>query len=486
MDLPVALYTAKQLRELDRLAIQSSDSDGYALMCLAGKRCWALIQRTFPGATLDIVCGAGNNAGDGYVLARLAMGQGVGVNVYAISDPDSLSGEASQAYEDFISTGGMIYETLPKQLSADVVVDALLGIGGNREVTGGYLQAVNTINASASPVVAVDIPSGLCADTGAVLGSAVKAQVTMTFIGLKRGQFTAAGPQQCGRIEFDSLGVVQSVYEAVPLSAQRITQSLISRCLAPRNLAAHKGDFGRVLIVGGNQGMPGAVRLAGEAALRSGAGIVQIATHPSHGVPDRRPELMVAGINSAAELMPLLEQASVVAVGPGLGTNGWAQELWQACLSFAGPTVVDADGLNLLAAAPARRSNWILTPHPGELGRLLDLTSAQVQADRFSASEQLQARFGGVAVTKGPGTLVNDGKNLSVCTLGNPGMATAGMGDVLTGVVAAMLGQGLSLPDASRVGVTVHSAAGDLAAGSEPRGMLAMDVVDQLRRVVNL
>ncbi len=486
MTLPVALYTAHQCRQLDHLATLGGDPSGYELMCRAGSSCFDLLTRRWPGASLDIVCGAGNNAGDGYVVARLARSAGIKVRTFALADPASLSGEAAQAYGDFVAGGGRAL-TRAGALTGGVVVDAVLGTGVSRNLSGKFAAAVARINASGRPVLAVDIPSGLSADSGAVLGSAVQASVTLTFIGLKQGLFTAAGPQQTGSIEFDDLQLPSSVYAGLIPSAWRIDQDLIAASLPQRPADSHKGTFGRVLVVGGNRGMPGAVRLSGAAALRSGAGVVQIATHPTHvnSVGDHRPELMVSAVADGAELAPLLDQADVVAVGPGLGTDSWAKALWQACLQSAKPLIVDADALNLLATAPLKRDGWILTPHPGELARLLRQTTATVQADRFAMAQRLQQAFGGVAVIKGTGTLVNDGDSLRLCSLGNPGMATAGMGDVLTGIIAALLGQGLTLAQASAVGVVVHAAAGDLAAMEGQRGLLAMDVVERLRKVVN-
>jgi NAD(P)H-hydrate epimerase len=243
-----------------------------------------------------------------------------------------------------------------------------------------------------------------------------------------------------------------------------------------------------VLIVGGDHGMPGALRLAGEAALRSGAGLVSLATRPAHaaGIPLTRPELMCHGVQQAAQLAPLLKRATVVAVGPGLGTGEWGRGLFGALLDSPLSLVVDADALNLLAREPLRRGNWILTPHPGEAARLLGIEVAEVEKDRFAAVRALSERYGGTVVLKGAGTLIHtEGHPVAVCDRGNPGMASGGMGDVLTGVIAALRAQGLDDAAAAEAGVWVHAAAGDRAAQEGERGLLAGDLMAALRAELN-
>jgi NAD(P)H-hydrate epimerase len=269
---------------------------------------------------------------------------------------------------------------------------------------------------------------------------------------------------------------------------RRIDDEIIRRALAPRPRSAHKGDFGHLLLVGGGPGFAGAIRLTGEAALRCGAGRVSIATHPAHSsaIAAGRPELMCHGIETAADLRELLRRVSTVAIGPGLGTDEWARNLFGAVLASGLPLVVDADALNLLAANPVKRDAWILTPHPGEAGRLLGLSPSDIEADRCKSLDALQRRFGGTVVLKGAGTLVsaNDGPPW-LCTSGNPGMAGPGMGDVLTGVIGALLAQKCSFEEAAVAGVEVHARAGDTAAGPRPRGLIASDLLPALRTWVN-
>lgn len=257
--------------------------------------------------------------------------------------------------------------------------------------------------------------------------------------------------------------------------------------LPARNPAAHKGDFGHVLVFGGDHGMSGALRLAGEAALRTGAGLVSAATRAEHAasISVARPELMSHGIESASALAPLLKRATVLAVGPGLGQEEWGRKLLSSVLQSTLPMVVDADALNLLAIEPSQRDNWILTPHVGEAARLLDVTIEQVQADRVAAAVTLQKKYGGVTVLKGAGTVVvGVTGDVAVCSEGNPGMASGGMGDVLTGVIAGLLAQGCLLTEAAQQGVCLHAHAADVAAQEGQRGLLASDLFPVLRRLL--
>ena len=269
-----------------------------------------------------------------------------------------------------------------------------------------------------------------------------------------------------------------------PVAQLRWTQS----ALPPRDPVAHKGDFGHVLVVGGDHGMSGALRLAGEASLRTGAGLVSAATRADHAamVSATRPELMSHGVESVAVLTPLLRRATVLVVGPGLGQGEWGRKLFSAVLDSSLPMVVDADALNLLAAEPLRRDNWILTPHVGEATRLLQQSVEQVQTDRLKTAAALQQKYGGVVVLKGAGTVVVDNSGeISVCSEGNPGMASGGMGDVLTGVIAGLLAQGCSLGEAARQGVCLHAHAADIAAEDGQRGLLASDLFPVLRRLLD-
>lgn len=490
VNLPVALYSAAEVRELDRTAIEERGIPGYELMCRAGTAATDALRRTWPAARhIAVLVGAGNNAGDGYVIARLLAGQGHQVGLWNLADPAKLRGDAARARDKAIAVG---LEIRPFQAAAlehvDVVVDALLGTGLERPVTGAWADAIGAVNDGTAPVLAVDIPSGLQADTGRVMGVAVAATVTVTFIGLKRGLFTGRGPALCGSVHFDDLGVPMDIYPRVQCSAQRYAGDDRQQLLPPRPRDAHKGKHGHVLVIGGDYGMAGAVRMAGEAAARVGAGLVSVATRTSHaGVQAAvRPELMFRGVESPEDMASLLERADVIALGPGLGRAEWGRGLWRLAVASKLPLVVDADALNLLARSDACAERWVLTPHPGEAARLLQCSVGEVEADRFAAAAAISQRYRGVCLLKGAGTIVQGCDELpAVVQGGNPGMASGGMGDVLTGIIAGLLAQGLGPTAAARLGAWVHAAAGDRAAASGERGLLALDLVAELRSLVN-
>ena len=487
--LPYALYTAAQVRALDQAAI-ASHCPGAELIQRAGQAAYDLLRRRWPAARrLSVLCGPGNNGGDGYVVARLAQGDGLEVRVLQLGDESRLSPEATQMREAWRQSGGSgaAFRELPR--NTDLIVDALLGIGLERPLAGDWAAAVQAVNAQRAPVLAIDIPSGLHADTGRVLGYAVRATATLSFIGLKQGLFTGAGPEYGGEIHFASLGIPASIYGREILAARRLDWAKIA-CQVPRRPRdAHKGDLGHVLVVGGASGFSGAARLAGEGALRAGAGLVSVATHPAHAAVLNlgRPELMVAAVTTPGDLAPLLARATVVAIGPGLGQGPWGRELLPPVLAAGKPLVLDADALNWLAQHAMRREDWVLTPHPGEAARLLGCSPAEVQADRFSAVRRLRDAFGGTLVLKGAGTLVMGAgrRPPGVCSQGNPGMASGGSGDVLTGMVAAFLARGLAAEDAAEAAVCLHAAAGDAAARAGEQGMLASDLIAAIRPTLN-
>lgn len=486
--LPSALYRAEKVREMDRFAIEKIGIPGIELMNRAGQAAFRIVREKWPHSRrMAVVCGAGNNGGDGYVVARLALEAGMEVRVYALSDIASLRGDARSACQAFQSAGGKIQAGMPADFGqTELIVDAMLGTGLDREVTGKYAKSIEAVNRFSGPVLAIDIPSGLQADTGFPLGQAVRAAHTATFIGLKQGLFTGEAADYCGEISYADLDVPRAVHESVTPSATLLRP--FSKGLPPRKRSAHKGHFGHVLVIGGEAGLTGAARMAAEAAARVGAGLISIASRPGHAslLNLMRPELMCHGVEKGSELAPLLERATVVAIGPGLGQSDWALDLLKTAFHSGLPLVADADALNLLARHPLKRENWILTPHPGEAARLLRNKAVAIQKDRFKAVAELQKKYGGVCVLKGSGTLICEpDKPPSVCAAGNPGMASGGMGDVLTGVLAGLVAQGLALGEAARMGVCLHSAAADRAAAGGERGMLACDLMDSLRYWVN-
>lgn len=492
--LPSALYRAEQVRALDAVAIEELGIPGATLMERAGVAAFEALRRAWPEARrVSIVCGPGNNGGDGFVLARHAAGAGFSVRVGLLGDAARLGGDALGAHAR-MAEAGLSAEPYTSAVldGAQVIVDALFGTGLTRTVEGEWAACIGDMNASGAPILAVDIPSGLHADSGRMLGSAVAAALSVTFIGLKQGMFTGDGRDCCGQIIFADLGVPATLYDAQPASARRADLASLAGVLGPRRRSAHKGRFGHVLIIGGDTGFAGAARMAGEGAARSGAGLTSIATRAAHAaqLAGQRPELMCHGIEDAAALAPLLARASVIAVGPGLGREAWGRAMLAAALAAQQPLIIDADALNLLAESGpeglARGQARVITPHPGEAGRLLACTVADIEANRFAAARAIAERWTAITVLKGAGTLVCEpGASTWVCEGGNPGMGSGGMGDVLTGVIAGLAAQGLAPALAARAGVLVHAGAADVAAADGERGLLAGDLMLPIRTLVN-
>jgi hydroxyethylthiazole kinase-like uncharacterized protein yjeF len=490
VDLPLTIHSAAQMRAIDAFAAERAGIPTYELMSRAGAGAFAALQRAWPAARrIVVLCGTGNNGGDGYVVARLARAAGLDVHVVSSGDTQRLQGDAARAYNDFVAEGGQSVRNFSVEFARyDVIVDGLFGTGIARAIVGDIATLIAQANDSQVPILALDLPSGLDADTGAVQGTAIRAHRTITFAGLKLGFFLGQGPDHVGVIEVCDLGMPAVAYEHVGAVAARIAEGEIPALLGRRRRSTHKGDNGRVLVVGGGPGMGGAAALAGEAALRVGAGLVTLATHANvaAGVLSRRPELMVRAIENATELEPLLEAADVVALGPGLGRHAWSSQMFAAVVRSAKPLVLDADGLNLLAENPFLRRDWILTPHPGEAARLLGCSTADIQADRLGAARMLSAKFEAIVVLKGAASLVQVPQEMpAVCLAGNPGMATAGMGDVLTGVIAGIAAQSGNLSKSARVGVLAHAMAGDRAARAGERGLIASDLFEHLRACLN-
>lgn len=496
-ELPATLYTAEQSRALDQTAIEQYGLAGFKLMQRAGHAAFATLLHHWPAIkSLSILCGSGNNGGDGFVVAGLAHQRGLAVQLLCVGGDDfeqKLQGEALEAWRWCQALGVQAHGyAADTELRGEVLVDAMLGTGLAGPVRGVVERAIRHCNRSPQPVLAVDIPSGLCSDTGAVLGVAVQADVTITFIGLKQGLFTHEAVDYTGQVEFDGLLVPEAVYEDVPVSAFRTQAEDVAQALGARRRSSHKGDSGHVMVIGGDLGFGGAAIMAAQAALRSGAGLVSLVTRPEYvsAALARQPELMARGVSSGQDLEPLLERADILVIGPGLGRNAWGDQMLLQALQSEKPMVVDADGLNLLAEKNwlrgARRGNWILTPHPGEAARLLSEDVITVNQDRFASVERLQATCGGVAVLKGAGSLSCDGDALHLCAAGNPGMAVGGMGDVLAGIIGGLWAQGLKPVDAARLGVYVHARAGDLqAAQNGERGLLPTDLLPCIQALIN-
>lgn len=486
-----SLFTVAQVREMDAYAINTLGVSGLTLMQRAGQAAFDAIQARWPQIRrIAVVCGGGNNGGDGYIVAHLAREAGFSVDVYSLVLLEHLRGDALRAYQLYQYSGGEV-ETGEQVLATDVelVVDALLGTGLTRPVAGIFAQVIDAINQRSVPVVALDIPSGLQGDTGQALGGVIKAEMTITFVALKSGLFTGNASEYCGDIHFSNLALSDKVIQTQEPVAELFEAEV---CLPARSKVAHKGHFGHVLVLGGDCGFTGAALLAAEAAARAGAGLVSIATRSEHAafLNLARPEIMCHGVDNSEQLKALLQRVSVVVVGPGLGQSEWARELFECVCETNLPIIVDADGLNLLAQSESsiQRPNWVLTPHPGEAARLLHTDVVSVQADRYQSVSAIQKNYGGVSLLKGSGTLVYESRHpVSVNQTGNPGMATGGMGDVLSGVIAALVAQNYSLGDAARLGACVHGAAADRAVsmGGGERGLMAGDLMPYIWEQVN-
>ena len=495
MTAPRPVYSVAAVRAAEQLAAANAGVELYDLMLRAGQAAFSRLRVVHPwAARLLVLCGPGNNGGDGYVLAQLAAAAGLAVTVVAPVAPATSDARRAAA------AAGLTPAAFDERLlaAADVVVDALFGCGLKRALEAPWQALIGAVNASDRPVFALDVPSGLDADSGAVHGNAISATDTVTFVAAKPGLYLGEGPDLAGvvslaELEVDDRALVAAVPELVVLG-----DADLLRALPRRARTAHKGSNGRVLIVAGGPGMGGAARLAGLAALRAGAGLVTIAAHPgSLAVISAVPELICHGVDEPRALRALIAAADVVAVGPGLGRTPWAQALLGEVLAGAAALVIDADALNELATRPVPPPlpPAVLTPHPAEAARLLGLPSAaDVQAARLASVRALRDRFAATVVLKGAATLIASGAApVAVCTAGNPGMATAGTGDVLTGVIAAIAAQQADLAAAPQVAlaratgaaVLAHARAGDLAAANGERGLIASDLIGALRAVVN-
>lgn len=487
------VYRGAAVRAAERVAMDRFDLDEDDLMARAGLAAWRLLLDRWPQAhRIGILCGPGNNGGDGYVLAELARASGRHAFVLRL-DEAIRAGAAQRAADVYLQAGGEVarFEADDALPQADVWVDALFGIGLQRALEGVAAEAVSALNHdNPAPILSLDVPSGVDADSGDDHGLSVRATVTLTFIAGKPGLYTGAGRAAAGELVVDTLGLAEHVFDDLEPAARIASAADLARWFPSRRRDAHKGHFGHVLCIGGDRGYGGALALCAEAAHRVGAGLVSAATRAEH-VPvllARRPETMARAVDDADALRPMLERADVLAVGPGLGTAEWGMAMLYAALESGKPAVFDADALNAIARRDAETMpQAVLTPHPGEAARLLGLTAADVERDRLQSARRLVGRYGCAATLKGAGTVVAaPGEIPVIVDAGNPGMATGGMGDVLTGAVAGLLAQGASPFEAAVCAALLHAAAGDVAAcdGGE-RGLLPSDLFPHLRRLAN-
>lgn len=493
--LPTALYSAQSVRKLDQYLIEQQGIPAAVLMKRAGRFAFDQLQSQWPEAKrLVVVCGGGNNGGDGYIVAALAQTKGYQVALRWLVDPKQLTGAAAQAFQ-FAQQEGVAMAAFDagETLAAEVIVDGLLGTGLKAEVRGETASAITWINAQPAMVLALDLPSGICADTGAALGLAVKANLTATFVGLKFGLFTGAGRACAGDLAFCDLQGDLTGAAQVP-KALRLDYESLMAALPARGLDTHKSSFGHLAVVGGDDGMSGAALIAAEAGLRAGAGMVSLISRPltAQVALTRQPELMAMGVDAGIDAQAKLRQATALVLGPGLGQQAWGEQLLAQALACQQPSCIDADALNLLAkqVSYVLPEQCVITPHPAEAARLLGITTAQVQADRAAAALALVAKTQAVVVLKGAGSLVAfsgaQGLELFLVDAGNPGMASAGMGDLLAGIIGALLAQGMSASQAALLGAQVHAMAGDEMAETDgQRGLLATDLLPTVRWLLN-
>ncbi|MDG3085661.1 NAD(P)H-hydrate dehydratase [Vibrio hannami] len=485
------LYLASDVREGEKEVASRLNLEMYELMTRAGQAAFDVLLSEYPEAkSLLVVCGGGNNGGDGYVVAKLAKRLCLNVELWQLGDSSALKGDAATARDEWLEEGGEI--GTPQKCFAqehDLIVDALLGTGLSGEVREEYATLIEILNNAEKPVISIDVPSGLCADTGVELGPVVYAEHTVSFIALKRGLFTGKAANYVGEVHYATLDLGDEFSEVVESTCHLLTKTEAYDHLIPRTRVAHKGSNGRVLCLGGDRGMFGAIRLASEACTRVGAGLTRVVTQLENvpALVSACPEVMTYDWRgNSNEINDHLHWADVIAIGPGLGTSSWGRSLVGYSRTAEKPMVVDADGLNILTKTPDFNAQRIITPHPGEAARLLGTSIAEIEQDRYSAAKMMQRKYGGVVVLKGAGTVIYDGTEFWVCNAGNPGMAAGGMGDVLTGVIAGLLGQGLSLSVAARVGVWLHSKSADLCADEYgEKGMFASDLFPYIRKLVN-
>jgi len=473
--------------------------DPYALMKQAGQAVFERLTECWPHAKRVLIAvGPGQNGGDGLVIAAEALKKGMSVHLISYKSPIVFTKAAAKAhvelkeiaYEHNQPQAAEIISDLesltPLLAQADVLVDAVFGIGLDRPFEGAAYRFFDHLNQCLAtqniPVLAVDLPSGLHADSGAVNPGTLTAEQTVSFLGLKPGLLTGAGRACSGVITLAELGYPLSYSE------QAISVLNTPQARPPKPVSAHKGSFGTVVVLAGNRGMSGAARLAGEAALRTGAGKVIVATHPSHAASLNltRPELMVYPVADSKDVLRLLGHADALVVGPGLGRDRWTNDVWRSLRHFDGPVVVDADGLSRLGTRSLQNNPAVITPHPGEAAGMLDCSIAEIEDNRLQSALELSARYFCTAVLKGAGSLIASDKQLNICARGTPALATAGSGDVLSGVISALLAAGIEPHQAAVQGVVLHAVAGEICAQQQGEwGVLAADLFGPLGQLVN-
>ncbi|TMO55000.1 NAD(P)H-hydrate dehydratase [Pseudoalteromonas phenolica] len=484
-NLPQYAYLAQQVQAYEAQAAQKMGLSLWQLMQRAGEALFCLFDAEFVDAErILILAGKGNNAGDAYLLAAHLQQTGRQVVVYSVFPPTLLEGNALKAYQHAKLCEVEFSAGWPQQQKFDVIVDGIFGTGFKGDLSAPLISIFNQCEKSTAIKVSIDVPSGVNANSSEVAIGAFRADVTLTFIALKQGLLTGKATAHCGRLYLAELGVAEAFSELVQPSATYLNQQTHLANNPVRTIDTYKNQCGHVLLIGGGKGMAGAIRLAAEACLRSGAGLVSVATHPDNVamVLQGRYELMVHGVENNTDLLALMNKADVLVLGPGLGQSSWAEALFDTALQFSGEIVVDADGLNLLAKRPKKLPKCVLTPHEGEARRLLD-THCNMSA-RFEVVKLLHEKYMATAVLKGPGSLIYDGNCTAINRSGTAAMASAGMGDVLSGMIAALIAQGLAPSIAAQLAVYIHGLAAQIAAKDGAKGLLASDLFVYIRRLL--
>jgi len=481
----INLYNRQQVYQLDRFAMQKDDQSSQQLMAKAAMAVWNAIQSRWQDVThIVILAGCGNNGGDAFAVASLAKKAGIEVDLIALGDLSLQSDESRYFRKNWEKAGGITELWKGYCPDCDLIIDGLLGIGLSRDLGEDWLLMIDVINNMDVPRVSIDIPSGLNADTGMAMPMAIKADLTVSFIARKIGCYLADGPDYCAEMVFDDLGLSKSSANLVQANFQLVGQQTI-KLPATRKNNSYKNQYGHVLIVGGGRSMSGAALLAAMAALRSGSGLVSLSVHPDNYTvaAGAYAELMVSTWN---ELDNLLELATVIVVGPGLGQSEQARQLLKKLSKVNKPMVIDADALQPEFMNSLSSEGCVITPHPGEASRLLGNTTQQVQQDRVSALQQLNNKWPVVSVLKGAGTLTGSHDlPIKLCSHGHAGMATAGMGDVLSGIIGGYLAQGMTPLEAAETAVLVHALAAEhFAQEHDEASLIASDVINRISLVV--
>ncbi|MCD4718863.1 MAG: NAD(P)H-hydrate dehydratase [Desulfobacula sp.] len=515
------LVTANQIQDMDKQTIESFGIPGLVLMENAGRGAVDFLLKKFKDIEtkrIAVIAGRGNNGGDGFVIARYLMEKGMVVNTFLLSSKEKIKGDAkvnmdlAQKLCDRSQTCSIIEipdaDTFKNQknriLHHDLFIDAILGTGLNSDVRGFFKDAIELINSSQQPVFSVDIPSGLHSDTGQPLGIAVKANATATFAFAKAGQLLYPGNSYTGDLKVIDIGIPNFIAREKEIKLSLIEKKGIAACFKPRNFQSHKGSYGHLLVIAGSIGKTGAASLCANAAMRCGTGLVtlgiakslnkniepQVIEPMTHPLPEK--EKGILSDNCFDEIQTLLKGKQALALGPGLGIRKSTKKLVHKLIEKSDvPLIIDADAINCIAEnvniLKKKKVPAILTPHPGEMARLCDMTTLDIQADRISIASQFAKAHDVILVLKGARTVVSltDGRSF-ICPTGNPGMASGGMGDVLTGMISGFCAQGFSPENASLAGVYIHGLCADiLSKDIGAFGFVATDMIQMIPKTIH-